>query len=667
MTELNFPKLDFSWIADLPSKWDEAALLNQQKQALGGLDFSDPNSLDKAATLLARDPRGLGLAEQLATAAQKRRELQQQEALQGLFGKTLGGPAEGPGAPTGARPPPPMGGAPVGAPGPLSDNWGRWLAGTSYLESDFNPSARNPNSSATGAFQFTKATAEDAIRAGLPDPRVGNYAQQADATRQFIQKFHPDAAAAIEKGDYAAADRILNKRWSSLPGGVEMQGPGRYATRNSILGGAAGGGPATIQAPQAPGPPPVQVAGPGAPPAAPTGAPATVATAPTGAPAAAPEGPPQEGQFDLGAAVKRAAGVQPSVAPTFQPQPASPRVIRLQQIANAMTGPGAVTAREQAAAEAKYERDMQTAQHGASLKQWEAQTKVDYEDLAKYKTEVFNTAADARKQMGTINAMDALMQSPGFMSGSGADLAVRYGGRIAGIAQAAKQAADIAGLPGLGAYADKLLNAVQSRTGVMEAFNALHAQLTLQSLGGSLGRQISDQDRNFISGMIMSLGATPAANQFIRDYMTAQNKRSEEVAKITKAYRGSDRAGLEEILSQYAQANPLWMKADGTPTEAGKKALEKTQKGAVGTSAGGLTGMDLIRRFMGVRTSEEQATGAPLPGVPNPTIPASAAPAQSAPAPAAGGGRRAIDENGNVWMVYPGGRKEMIQPGAGGT
>src|SRR5215467_14103136 len=620
MTELNFPKLDFSWIADLPSKWDEAALLNQQKQALGGLDFSDQNSLDKAATLLARDPRGLGLAEQLATAAQKRRELQQQEALQGLFGKTLGGPAEGPGAPTGARPPPPMGGAPVGAPGPLSDNWGRWLAGTSYLESDFNPSARNPNSSATGAFQFTKATAEDAIRAGLPDPRVGNYAQQADATRQFIQKFHPDAAAAIEKGDYAAADRILNKRWSSLPGGVEMQGPGRYATRNSILGGAAGGGPATIQAPQAPGPPPVQVAGPGAPPAA-----------PTGAPAAAPEGPPQEGQFDLGAAVKRAAGVQPSVAPTFQPQPASPRVVRLQQIANAMTGPGAVTAREQAAAEAKYERDMQTAQHGASLK-----------------------------------------QSPGFMSGSGADLAVRYGGRIAGIAQAAKQAADIAGLPGLGAYADKLLNAVQSRTGVMEAFNALHAQLTLQSLGGSLGRQISDQDRNFISGMIMSLGATPAANQFIRDYMTAQNKRSEEVAKITKAYRGSDRAGLEEILSQYAQANPLWMKADGTPTEAGKKALEKTQKGAVGTSAGGLTGMDLIRRFMGVRTSEEQATGAPLPGVPNPTIPAPAAPAQpaptqAAPAPAAGGGRRAIDENGNVWMVYPGGRKEMIQPGAGGT
>src|SRR5215831_9972020 len=152
MTELNFPKLDFSWIADLPSKWDEAALLNQQKQALGGLDFSDPNSLDKAATLLARDPRGLGLAEQLATAAKKRRELQQQQELQGLFGKTLGGPAEGV-APTGVvRPPtgaPPTGAAPVGvpagAPTALS-NKDRYLAGMAYLESDFNPNARNPNS-----------------------------------------------------------------------------------------------------------------------------------------------------------------------------------------------------------------------------------------------------------------------------------------------------------------------------------------------------------------------------------------------------------------------------------------------------------------------------------------------------------------------------------------
>ena len=70
--------------------------------------------------------------------------------------------------------------------------WDRWLKGQSFLESP--DGSKNPNSSADGFFQFTNATAKDAMAAGIPNPQRGSYAEQAAATKQFIQKFHPNAA-----------------------------------------------------------------------------------------------------------------------------------------------------------------------------------------------------------------------------------------------------------------------------------------------------------------------------------------------------------------------------------------------------------------------------------------------------------------------------------------
>ena len=122
-----------------------------------------------------------------------------------------------------------------GAPAAPTDNWGKWLKAQSFLESPSG--APSEQSSAKGYFQFIDSTAKKATDAGLPNPQRGNYAQQADATRQYIQRFYPDAAEAIETGDYPTAVRHLRDEWPSLPGGSQQQNAGQYRLWNSILSG----------------------------------------------------------------------------------------------------------------------------------------------------------------------------------------------------------------------------------------------------------------------------------------------------------------------------------------------------------------------------------------------------------------------------------------------
>lgn len=119
-------------------------------------------------------------------------------------------------------------------------NWDRWLRGQSWLESGIQNTG-NANSSAHGYFQFLAGTADKAVKAGLPDPRIGSYDQQAAATQAYIQKFYPDAARAIESGRYGEAAKLLNKEWPSLPGGSQPQDFGRYLQWSGMLGGRTPG------------------------------------------------------------------------------------------------------------------------------------------------------------------------------------------------------------------------------------------------------------------------------------------------------------------------------------------------------------------------------------------------------------------------------------------
>lgn len=130
----------------------------------------------------------------------------------------------------------------AGVPAPSAGGtWANFMAGLGYLESNY---AGGPNragaSTSKGIFQFTDATAKDAMAAGIPDPRVGTYEQQEAATMAFIRKFEPKAAAALDRGDTATAAALLRERWPSLPGGQQQQSAERYRNWNNIQ---QGGGP----------------------------------------------------------------------------------------------------------------------------------------------------------------------------------------------------------------------------------------------------------------------------------------------------------------------------------------------------------------------------------------------------------------------------------------
>jgi len=147
-------------------------------------------------------------------------------------------PIFAPGLGAGAAPNFAGSGGAIGGGGP-GGNWGNFLAGLSYLETS-HQNVGNRSSSAQGFFQFLRGTAAQAIGAGLADPRAGGYGQQAAATMSYIQRFLPQAAQAIQRGDFQSAIGLLRGVWPSLPGGSQSQSAGRYRTFQDILGG---GGP----------------------------------------------------------------------------------------------------------------------------------------------------------------------------------------------------------------------------------------------------------------------------------------------------------------------------------------------------------------------------------------------------------------------------------------
>lgn len=102
-----------------------------------------------------------------------------------------------------------------------------------------------------GYFQTNQADVEDAVRLGVPRDTAsamnngggnGNYTpqEQARATALYIQAYNPEAAAAASRGDYATANRLLNGKWPSLPGGRSYR-PGNDACANRFLQGSSTG------------------------------------------------------------------------------------------------------------------------------------------------------------------------------------------------------------------------------------------------------------------------------------------------------------------------------------------------------------------------------------------------------------------------------------------
>ena len=92
-----------------------------------------------------------------------------------------------------------------------------------YLETRIRNIPNAEGSPGRGYFQAFPAFSSEAIAATGIDPRDSNYERSAQSAWGWIVKHRPAAAAAIRRGDYDTADRILRPTWPSLPGGSQAQ------------------------------------------------------------------------------------------------------------------------------------------------------------------------------------------------------------------------------------------------------------------------------------------------------------------------------------------------------------------------------------------------------------------------------------------------------------
>jgi hypothetical protein len=108
--------------------------------------------------------------------------------------------------------------------GEVAGSAGGYLKRLAYLETRIRNVPNAEGSGAQGYFQTMGPFHQEATSAsGGLNSRSGNYGESAKATWAWIQKHRPAAAAAIQAGRYAEADRILRPTWPSLPGGDQAQ------------------------------------------------------------------------------------------------------------------------------------------------------------------------------------------------------------------------------------------------------------------------------------------------------------------------------------------------------------------------------------------------------------------------------------------------------------
>lgn len=152
---------------------------------------------------------------------------------------------------------------------------------------------------------------------------------------------------------------------------------------------------------------------------------------------------------------------------------------------------------------------------------------------------VLKEGSAARGAMANLDRMATLAQSPGFWSGAGGEGALR----------ARQLWAQTFGNP------DAASN--------MEEFQSLAAKATLDAIGGSLGAQISNTDREFVERTAPNLRTTPAGNlQLIEVQKRLQRRRQEaaEIARMVTQQNGGrfDMDQFEQAIDAHAKANPLF-------------------------------------------------------------------------------------------------------------
>lgn len=137
-------------------------------------------------------------------------------------------------------------GAPVGT-RPARDFREGYLMRISNLEGGYGVNgsgARNPSSNARGYFQLVPKTEQWLRSTGKGDIADGllskDFNTASKAAYQYAVLMRPAARQLFAQGDTAGLDRLLNRLWTSLPGGSEAATGQRLARGNAFLKGGGG-------------------------------------------------------------------------------------------------------------------------------------------------------------------------------------------------------------------------------------------------------------------------------------------------------------------------------------------------------------------------------------------------------------------------------------------
>lgn len=163
---------------------------------------------------------------------------------------------------------------------------------------------------------------------------------------------------------------------------------------------------------------------------------------------------------------------------------------------------------------------------------------------------------DAQTTKATLGLMEKLIDRPGFYSGSAGPL----------VNQAQRLGVSL-GIVGA------------DRAAPSELFEALSNKAVMDVAGGSLGTGISNADATRITQTVPNIGFTPDGNKWVIGVHRALADRKQEIAQQARTYAASHGgqldAGFDEHLAKWAAANPLNIEAP--PTGALKKPAPTAQ------------------------------------------------------------------------------------------
>lgn len=198
-----------------------------------------------------------------------------------------------------------------------------------------------------------------------------------------------------------------------------------------------------------------------------------------------------------------------------------------------------------------------------SLQDWQKEKenrKPLFEEMIKASGPYLDDLKKTNELRGQIAAMSKLLESESFVSGRvGAQALQWVGSAFNGLADAARA---------LGVKPDLIpeWKSLKSSTAQIEAFRALSNQVIYAKLG-TLGNQISEGDRNFITAAFTNLSNSREGNILLAKILEQTAVYQEGAAKAVLDYRtknefNATRPGMEHAVQRYAKENRLFSTDD---------------------------------------------------------------------------------------------------------